>query len=73
MWDTSVTPKSLESKMRTLLQAYKTAKDNVSQTGASPCPHHICMWELDELFGQKDIISNAHSLDDGIQRVVTLN
>lgn len=64
--DRSVTVMSLEAKMRTLLAAYKYAKDNASRTGACPCPAPY-MDEIDELFGNKAIISHAHSLDVGLR------
>lgn len=57
--------------MRTLLNAYKSAKDNANRTGASPCPAPY-MEELDELFGDKPIISNTHSIDVGIRNATPL-
>ncbi|XP_067638306.1 uncharacterized protein [Eurosta solidaginis] len=62
--DTTVTIKALEAKMRTLLIAYKSAKDNNRQTGATYCQAPF-MEEMDEIFGRKPIISNAHTLNLG--------
>ncbi|XP_067615385.1 uncharacterized protein [Eurosta solidaginis] len=61
--DTTVTIKVLEAKMRTLLIAYKSAKDNNRQTGAtSQAPF---MEEMDEIFGREAIISNSRTLNLG--------
>lgn len=50
--------------MRTLLSAYKASKDNANSTGASPCLPPF-MQEMDEIFGDKPIISNTHTLHLG--------
>lgn len=57
--------------MRTLLDAYKAAKDNTKRTGASPCPGSY-MEEMEELFGRKAIISHSHALDVGLHTTPTL-
>ncbi|XP_067636214.1 uncharacterized protein [Eurosta solidaginis] len=62
--DTSVTIKALEAKIRTLLIAYKSAKDNNRQTGATYCQAPF-IEEMDEIFGREPIISNSHSLNLG--------
>ncbi|XP_067629462.1 uncharacterized protein [Eurosta solidaginis] len=66
---TTVTIKALKAKMRTLLIAYKNAKDNNRQTGAEYCKAPF-MEEMNEIFGPEPIISNSHSLNLGsrIQR-----
>ncbi|XP_067619892.1 uncharacterized protein [Eurosta solidaginis] len=67
--DTTVTLKALEAKMRTLLIAYKSVKDNNRQTGATYCKAPF-MEEINEIFGREPIISNSQSLNLGsrIQR-----
>ncbi|XP_067633773.1 uncharacterized protein [Eurosta solidaginis] len=67
--DTTVTIEALEAKTRTLLIAYKSAKDNNTQTGATYCKCPF-MEEMNEIFGREPIISNSHSLNLGsrIQR-----
>lgn len=52
--------------MRTLLQAYKAARDNNRSTGASPCfaPY---MELMDEIFGNTPIISNDHTVHVGFR------
>ncbi|XP_036317739.1 uncharacterized protein LOC118732732 [Rhagoletis pomonella] len=62
--DPSTTPVALEGKMRTLLSAYKCAKDNASRTGAAPCiaPY---MDEMEEIFGNSALLSNNHTLNVG--------
>ncbi|XP_036321999.1 translation initiation factor IF-2-like [Rhagoletis pomonella] len=62
--DPSTTPVALEGKMRTLLSAYKCAKDNASRTGAAPCiaPN---MDEMEEIFGYSALLSNNHTLNVG--------
>lgn len=49
------------NKIQSLLKAYKAAKDNARKTGAGPCVAPF-MEEMDEIFGNKPIISNNHSL-----------
>lgn len=53
-----------EGRMRSLLQAYKAARDNNNRTGSSPCfaPY---MELMDEIFGSSPIISNTHTLQLG--------
>ncbi|XP_075151919.1 uncharacterized protein LOC142225960 [Haematobia irritans] len=68
--DSSITPESLENKMKSLLRAYKSAKDNAGRTGAgATCVPY--MDELEELFGRQPTISNSHSLDVGIEQRCT--
>lgn len=50
--------------MRTLLSSYKSAKDNSRQTGASPCNPPF-MDQMEEIFGDKPIICNSHTLQLG--------
>ncbi|XP_049308110.1 uncharacterized protein LOC125777388 [Bactrocera dorsalis] len=50
--------------MRTLLNAYKAAKDNEKQTGTSPCTVPY-MREMDEIFGESCLVSNNHTLNIG--------
>ncbi|XP_036322065.1 uncharacterized protein LOC118736065 [Rhagoletis pomonella] len=49
--DSGRTPLCLEGRMRTLLQAYKAARDNNNRTGSSPCfdPY---MELMEEIFGR---------------------
>ncbi|XP_036335181.1 uncharacterized protein LOC118745695 [Rhagoletis pomonella] len=58
------TPLCLEGRMCTLLQAYKTARDNNNRTGSSPffAPY---MELMEEIFGSSPIISNSHTLQLG--------
>ncbi|XP_067613670.1 uncharacterized protein [Eurosta solidaginis] len=63
--DTTVTIEALEAKMRTLLIANKSAKDNNRQTGATYC-QALFMEEMDEIFGREPIISNSHALYLGL-------
>ncbi|XP_067625784.1 uncharacterized protein [Eurosta solidaginis] len=67
--DTTVTIKASEAKMRTLLIAYKSTRDNNRQTGATYGQAPF-MEEMDEIFGREPIISNSHTLNLGsrIQR-----
>ncbi|XP_017481058.1 PREDICTED: uncharacterized protein LOC108370266 [Rhagoletis zephyria] len=62
--DSGRTPLCLEGRMRTLLQAYKAARDNNNRTGSSPCfdPY---MELMEEIFGSSPIISNSHTLQLG--------
>ncbi|XP_067647651.1 uncharacterized protein [Eurosta solidaginis] len=64
--DSDRTPVCLESKIRTLLQAYKAARDNNRSTGASPCfaPY---MELMDEIFGNTPIIKNDHTVCVGLR------
>ncbi|XP_037944485.1 uncharacterized protein LOC119677285 [Teleopsis dalmanni] len=63
------TPVCLERKMRTLLSAFKAAKDNNRRTGASPClPPYMEM--MNEIFGDKPIISNNHTATLGFDSYV---
>ncbi|XP_075150465.1 uncharacterized protein LOC142224565 [Haematobia irritans] len=68
--NTSITPESLAKKMKSLLRAYKSAKDNARRTcaGATCVPY---MDELEELFGRQPTISNSNSLDVGIEQRCT--
>lgn len=50
--------------MRTLVQAFKSAKDNNRRTGASPRRAPF-MNELEEIFGREPIINNCHTLNLG--------
>ncbi|XP_050338676.1 uncharacterized protein LOC126765103 [Bactrocera neohumeralis] len=62
--DTTVNSAALVAKMRTLLKAYKTAKDNENQTGTSPCTIPY-MTEMDEIFGESYLVSNNHTINIG--------
>ncbi|XP_037931712.1 uncharacterized protein LOC119666501 [Teleopsis dalmanni] len=63
------TPVCLERKMRTLLSAFKAAKDNNRRTGASPClPPYMEL--MNEIFGDKPIISNNHTATLGFDSYV---
>ncbi|XP_017480151.1 PREDICTED: putative uncharacterized protein DDB_G0290521 [Rhagoletis zephyria] len=59
--DSERTPLCLESKMRTLLQAYKAPSDNNRSMGASPC-FAIFMELMEEIFERSPIISNNHTV-----------
>ncbi|XP_049316901.1 uncharacterized protein LOC125779667 [Bactrocera dorsalis] len=50
--------------MPTLLNAYKTAKDNEKQTGTSPCTVPY-MREIDEIFAESCLVSNNHTINIG--------
>ncbi|XP_036336234.1 uncharacterized protein LOC118746493 [Rhagoletis pomonella] len=62
--DTSTTPVALEGKMRTLLSAFKCAKDNAGRTGATPCVAPY-MEEMEEIFGNSALVANKHTLNAG--------
>ncbi|XP_037927774.1 uncharacterized protein LOC119672718 [Teleopsis dalmanni] len=63
------TPVCLERKMRTLLSAFKAAKDNNRRTGASQClPPYMEL--MNEIFGDKPIISNNHTATLGFDSYV---
>ncbi|XP_050322124.1 uncharacterized protein LOC126754201 [Bactrocera neohumeralis] len=61
--DTTVNVAALVAKMRTLFNAYKTAKDNEKQTGTMPY-----MSEMDEIFGESCLVSNNHTINIGTNR-----
>ncbi|XP_054091508.1 uncharacterized protein LOC105219286 [Zeugodacus cucurbitae] len=50
--------------MRTLLSAYKSAKDNERQTGTSPCTVPY-MQEMDDIFGDSSMVSVNHTINIG--------
>lgn len=52
----------LESKIKTLLKAYKSAKDHNKQTGVSPC---IVPFEdiLDDLFGDRPMMGRSNTIN----------
>ncbi|XP_037930607.1 uncharacterized protein LOC119665457 [Teleopsis dalmanni] len=55
--------------MRTLLSVFKAAKDNNRRTGASPClPPYMEL--MNEIFGDKPIISNNHTATLGFDSYV---
>ncbi|XP_049307473.1 uncharacterized protein LOC115065811 [Bactrocera dorsalis] len=58
--DTTVNAAALVAKMQTLLNAYKTAKDNEKQTGTIPY-----MSEMDEIFSESCLVSNNHTINIG--------
>lgn len=62
----------LESKLRTLLNAYKAAKDNERQTGASPCPPPY-MEEMDAIFGDRAHICSVNSIELGFRALPAQN
>ncbi|XP_039968072.1 uncharacterized protein LOC120779756 [Bactrocera tryoni] len=64
--DTTINAAALVSKMRTLLNAYKTAKDNEKQTGTSPCTVPY-MREMNEIFGESCLVSNNHTINIGTE------
>ncbi|XP_036340685.1 probable inactive serine/threonine-protein kinase slob2 [Rhagoletis pomonella] len=70
--DSERTPLCLESKMRTLLQAYKSASDNNRSTGASPCFAPF-MELMNEIFGRSPIISNDHTVHVGFRPATVLS
>lgn len=54
----------VQTKIATLLRAYKAAADNERQTGSAPCVTPF-MDIMDDLFGNRPIISNRHTLNMG--------
>ncbi|XP_067635193.1 uncharacterized protein [Eurosta solidaginis] len=63
-----MTPTCLESKMRTLLHAYKAANDNIRRAGVTPyfSPY---MKIMNDIFGKSPTISNTHTIHVGSRPV----
>lgn len=62
----------LKSKMKSLLKAYKASIDNNKQTGAAPCASPF-MTEMDEIFGERPIISSLHTLNTGSLSTISVD
>ncbi|XP_017478503.1 PREDICTED: uncharacterized protein LOC108368219 [Rhagoletis zephyria] len=69
--DTTVTTDALFAKMRTLLKAYESAKDNERQTGTAPRTI-LYMTEMDEVFGESCLVVNNHTINLGTDPQGTL-
>lgn len=52
----------VQTKMASLLRAYKAAVDNEGQTGAAPCVAPY-MEVMGDLYGDKPIIGNSHTIN----------
>ncbi|XP_054085388.1 uncharacterized protein LOC128921526 [Zeugodacus cucurbitae] len=61
--DTTVNAADL-AKMRTLLSAYKSTKDNERQTGTAPCTVPY-MQEMDDIFCDSCMVSVNHTINIG--------
>lgn len=61
----------VQTKMASLLRAYKAAVDNEGQTGAAPCVAPY-MEIMGDLYGDKPIIGNSHTINMYGQQAASL-